>query len=109
MEWNWQRPDWPAFSYDAAALEPLEKQFLLHSGELIGAFRHVGDDDRYMLKIELISDEALKTSEIEGEMLDRDSVQSSLRRQSCKRSTRPSGEWISISRRQGSTTSCAAG
>jgi Fic family protein len=34
-----------------------------------------------MLKIELISDEALKTSEIEGEILDRDSVQSSLRQQ----------------------------
>ena len=34
-----------------------------------------------MLKIELIGDEALKTSEIEGEILNRDSVQSSLRQQ----------------------------
>jgi Fic family protein len=81
MAWNWQQPDWPRFSYDAAALEPLERRFLLNSGELIGAFRHVGDDDRDTLKIELIGDEALKTSEIEGELLDRDSVQSSLRRQ----------------------------
>jgi Fic family protein len=81
MEWNWQRPDWPQFSYDAAALAPLERQFLLHSGEFIGAFRHVSDHDRDMLKIELIGDEALKTSEIEGDLLDRDSLQSSLRRQ----------------------------
>ncbi|MGA2129102.1 MAG: DUF4172 domain-containing protein, partial [Xanthobacteraceae bacterium] len=81
MAWNWQQPDWPKFSYDAAALEPLERRFLLHSGEFVGAFRHVSNDDRDTLKIELIGDEALKTSEIEGELLDRDSLQSSLRRQ----------------------------
>src|ERR1700732_5320579 len=81
MEWNWQQPDWPDFTYDTAALEPLEKQILLHSGEFIGAFKHIGPDDRDMLKIELISDEALKTSAIEGEILDRDSLQSSLRQQ----------------------------
>jgi Fic family protein len=59
----------------------LERQFLLLSGEFIGAFKYIGPNDRDTLKIELISDEALKTSEIEGELLDRDSVQSSLRRQ----------------------------
>lgn len=81
MGWNWQQPDWPDFRYHAASLEPLEKRFLFHSGEFIGAYKHVGQGDRDMLKIEIISDEALKTSEIEGEILDRDSVQSSLRRQ----------------------------
>ena len=81
MEWNWQQPDWPAFSYDPAAMEPLERQFLLRSGEFIGAFKHIGADDKDRLKIELISDEAIKTSEIEGEILNRDSVQSSLRHQ----------------------------
>jgi Fic family protein len=81
MRWNWEQPDWPGFRYQAAALEPLEKQFLLRSGEFIGAFRHVGQDDRDTLKIELISEEAMKTSEIEGEILNRDSVQSSLREQ----------------------------
>lgn len=81
MMWNWQQPDWPEFVYDSKALEPLEQQFLLRSGEFIGAFKHVGPDDQDLLKIELISEEALKTSEIEGEILDRDSVQSSLRQQ----------------------------
>ena len=81
MTWNWQKEDWPEFTWDAAALEPLEAQFLVRSGEFIGAFRHVSPDDRDALRIELIGDEALKTSEIEGEILDRDSVQSSLRRQ----------------------------
>jgi Fic family protein len=78
MKWNWQQKDWPAFRYDAAALAPLERQFLLHSGEFIGAFKHIDVLDKDALKIELISDEALKTSEIEGEILNRDSVQSSL-------------------------------
>src|SRR5712675_1262761 len=81
MSWNWEKPDWPNFTYNSTALEPLEKQFLLQSGQFIGAFKHIGSDDQDTLKIELISDEALKTSEIEGEFLDRDSVQSSLRQQ----------------------------
>jgi len=81
MTWNWERPDWPKFTYDSAALDPLERQFLLYSGESFGVFKHVGPEDQDTLKIELISDEALKTSEIEGEVLDRDSVQSSLRHQ----------------------------
>jgi Fic family protein len=81
MSWNWERPDWPEFTYDPAVLAELERQFLLRSGEFIGAFRHIGSDDQNTLKIELLSDEALKTSEIEGEILNRDSVQSSLRQQ----------------------------
>lgn len=81
MTWNWQQADWPYFSYDSNALEPLERDFLLRSGEFIGAFRHIGEADRNTLKIDLIGDEALKTSQIEGEFLNRDSVQSSLRRQ----------------------------
>ena len=81
MTWNWEQPDWPNFTYDSEALEPLEKQFLLQSGEFIGACKHIGADDQETLKIELISDEAVKTSEIEGEILNRDSVQSSLRHQ----------------------------
>jgi Fic family protein len=81
MAWNWQQPDWPKFTYDAKALAAAERQFLVDSGEFVGAFKHIGPDDRDTLKIELIGDEAVKTSEIEGEILNRDSVQSSLRRQ----------------------------
>jgi len=81
MAWDWQRPEWPNFAYNSSVLEPLEKQFLLRSGEFVGACKHIGPDDQETLKIELISDEAVKTSEIEGEILNRDSVQSSLRQQ----------------------------
>ena len=81
MTWNWQRPGWPKFTYDSNALAEPERQFLLRAGELIGAFRHIGADEQDSLRIELIGDEALKTSAIEGEILNRDSVQWSLRQQ----------------------------
>jgi Fic family protein len=81
MSWNWEQAGWPQFNFNSKALEALEQQFLLGSGELVGAFKHVGDDDRQTLRIDLISEEAIKTSEIEGEILNRDSVQSSLRHQ----------------------------
>jgi Fic family protein len=79
--WSWEQPDWPNFSYNSGVLELLEREFLLRSGEFIGAYKHVGTDDQEALKIELISEEAVKTSEIEGEILNRNSVQSSLRQQ----------------------------
>jgi Fic family protein len=81
MTWNWEQPEWPNFIYESRVLEPLEQQFLRQSGEFVGAYKHIGVDDKETLKIELISEEAVKTSEIEGEVLNRDSVQSSLRAQ----------------------------
>jgi len=80
MTWNWQQPEWPRFDWDARALSDQETRFLHEAGVVVGALKHVGDDQKSSLIIELISTEAVKTSEIEGEILDRDSVQSSLRR-----------------------------
>ena len=81
MTWNWQQPDWPDFSWNQQALEARETRFLRNSGLLLGAFIHLSDGDRELLTVELMSTEALKTSEIEGEHLNRDSVQSSIRKQ----------------------------
>ena len=81
MHWNWQDLDWPNFRYHPNVLAERESEFLRQCGIVVGTVRHVPDDERLPLIIELISTEALKTSEIEGEILDRDSVQSSLRRQ----------------------------
>jgi Fic family protein len=78
--WNWQQDDWPRFRLDKSALEEREAKFLLHGGLLLGALLHVHDDDKTALTVDLISNEALKTSEIEGEYLNRESVQSSIRR-----------------------------
>ncbi|MDQ6989575.1 MAG: DUF4172 domain-containing protein, partial [Mariprofundaceae bacterium] len=58
----------------------MDDLFLLEAGKLLGAFSHFDEHDKIELTIELISHEALKSSEIEGEMLSRDSLQSSIRR-----------------------------
>lgn len=81
MIWNWQQPDWPRFTWNQARLAAAEKEFLVASGMFIGAIKHLGDDERNQLIVEAMSTEALTTSEIEGEILDRASVQSSIQRQ----------------------------
>ena len=81
MTWNWQQPDWPTFQWDEARLETAEKQFLVGGGMLLGTVRHLGNEERDQLTIEAMSTEAVTTSEIEGEILDRVSVQSSIRKQ----------------------------
>jgi Fic family protein len=81
MPWNWQHSDWPKFRFRPELLSERDATFLRQSGVVIGTMRHFPDEERLPLIVELIGTEALKTSEIEGELLDRDSVQSSLRRQ----------------------------
>lgn len=80
MRWNWQKAEWPSFDWDADALNALEARFAHETGILLGMVKHVSDGDKIDLIVELISTEAVKTSEIESEILDRGSVQSSLRR-----------------------------
>jgi Fic family protein len=81
MTWNWQRPEWPNFFWNPALLRKAEEQFLLGGGAFSGTFKHLGSDDKEHFTIETLSTEAMTTSEIEGEFLDRASVQSSIRRQ----------------------------
>src|ERR1039457_6892388 len=81
MKWNWQLPDWPNFTWDKARLALAEERFLVGGGGLIGTVKHVGEDDRNQLTVEAMSAEVVTTSEIEGEILDRASVQSSIQRQ----------------------------
>ena len=81
MTWNWQQPDWPKFTWDQSRLALAEQQFLVGGGVLLGTVKHLGDDERNQLTVEAMSTEALTTSEIEGEILDRASVQSSIQRQ----------------------------
>lgn len=81
MTWNWQKSDWPNFGWDRARLEKAEQQFLLGGGVLVGTVKHLGEEDREHLTVEAMSTEAVTTSEIEGELLDRATVQSSIRKQ----------------------------
>ncbi|MGH9430272.1 MAG: Fic family protein [Terriglobia bacterium] len=80
MSWNWQQPDWPEFTWNERRLALAEQQFLVGGGVFVGAIKHLGEEDRNQLTVEAMSTEALTTSEIEGEILDRASVQSSIQR-----------------------------
>ncbi len=78
MKWNWQQKDWPFFTYEQACLEDFEAKFLYQSGFLKGLYSHIQGEEKNTLTVDLMSDEALKTSEIEGEYLDRTSLRSSI-------------------------------
>jgi Fic family protein len=80
MPWNWQQPNWPNFVWDEDKLARAEILFAENAGIAIGTTQHLDDDSRETLTIEIMSGEACDTSAIEGEVLDRDSVQSSIRR-----------------------------
>lgn len=81
MTWNWQQPDWPTFTWQPSRLARAEEQFLVGSGRFLGTVNHLAHDDIDQLTVEAMSNEALTTSAIEGEILDRASVQSSIRRE----------------------------
>lgn len=81
MIWNWQQPDWPDFTWRTGRLKLAEEQFLVGGGIILGAVSHLEGEARERLTVQAISEEAVTTSEIEGEVLNRDSVQSSIRRE----------------------------
>jgi len=81
MVWNWQQPHWPNFTWDKTRLAQAEQQFLIGAGTLVGAVKHLDAEEHDQITVEAISREAVTTSEIEGEILDRASVQSSIRKQ----------------------------
>lgn len=80
MKWNWQNTHWPHFLYDETQLTEYETIFIKESGLFLGALKHVSDADKDELKVEIIGNEALQTSKIEGVLLERQSLQSSLKR-----------------------------
>jgi len=80
MRWNWQHKDWPNFIYPDDEFRGYESDFRHKAGVMSGSLKHINDEDQEVLRVILVSDEALKTSEIEGELLNRDSLQSSVRK-----------------------------
>jgi len=80
-KWNWQQDDWPNFSYDNKKLASLEQEYIQEAGISFGILKSLPEAEQKQLAVEIISDEALNTSEIEGEIFNRDSLQSSIMRE----------------------------
>jgi Fic family protein len=76
----WQLPDWPNLTYDAAALAAPLAQVHRAQGQLMGRMAELGMAQREQATLQVLTQEVIKTSEIEGERLNLDAVRSSIAR-----------------------------
>ncbi len=78
--WNWKHPKWPNFTFDTKVLQALELSFSQNTGIVLGMLKHIKATEKDDFLVHILSNEALQSSEIEGEFLDRESVQFSIKR-----------------------------
>ena len=79
-KYNWQQKDWPLFRF---SLEGIEDELLVFSekvGRVSGILQALPEETRQDVVIDIILQEAIKTSEIEGEYPSRKDVLSSIRK-----------------------------
>ena len=75
-----QLSSWPRFRWDDEVLVPILSQVRHRQGRLIGRMEMLGFDLQAEASLQSLTEEVVKSSEIEGEVLDRDQVRSSLAR-----------------------------
>jgi Fic family protein len=78
MKWIWQRPDWPNFIWEAEVLLPFLSKARLEQGKLLARTKGLGFELGQEAGADILIEEVIKTSEIEGAYLNRDLVQSSV-------------------------------
>ena len=76
----WQRPDWPQWRWDAAALAAPLAQVHRAQGHLAGRLSELGSAQREQATLQALTQEVITTSAIEGETLNLDAVRSSIAR-----------------------------
>lgn len=76
----WQASDWPAWRFDLAALAAPLAEVSRVQGMLMGRLADVGLTLRDQASLAALTEDVVKTSEIEGEQLNVESVRSSLAR-----------------------------
>ncbi len=76
--WIWQQEEWPAFHWDESALAGTLREIHQLQGKLSGHSDAIGDQPSIEAQIDALLQNAIRTSEIEGEDLNVGSVRSSL-------------------------------
>ena len=76
----WQASDWPSWRYDLAALAQSLADVSRAQGLLMGRLADVGMALRDQASLSALTEDVIKTSEIEGEQLNVESVRSSIAR-----------------------------
>jgi len=77
-KWIWQHDEYPNFNYDKEQLLDLLTQVAYNRGVLDGVSKLFHSNDIKEIELETLLNEAIHTSEIEGEYLKRESVRASL-------------------------------
>ncbi len=77
----WQQSEWPHFHWDSPALQPDLDIVRARQARLLGRRDALDSGAIQSLRMESLIEDAMRTSEIEGEFLDRHSVRSSVARQ----------------------------
>lgn len=77
----WESVAWPNFAWDDAGLSPLLAQVSREQGLLLGKMETLGFELRSEAQLHTLTEDVVKTSEIEGEHLEADQVRSSIARQ----------------------------
>ena len=72
--------DWPGFTWDAKTLVPLLSGVRLRQGLLLGKMRGYGFASQWIATLKVLTEETIKSSAIEGVVLDPENVRSSLAR-----------------------------
>lgn len=76
----WEKPDWPAFTWDEPGLCRQLAQTAREQGHLLGKMQGLGFDLRQEAHLHTLTEDVLKSSEIEGEILPPAQVRSSIAR-----------------------------
>jgi Fic family protein len=79
MTYNWQQPDWPEFRYRLDGVAGQLLAFADHAGRVSGLLEGLPDDLGTEAMLDLMIVEAVRSSAIEGEILNQDAVMSSIR------------------------------
>ena len=78
--WIWEHDEYPNFTYDTKRLSPLIEKVSQAQGYLIAMTKVMNQDNIAQGQLEALMSEAISTSAIEGEILNRDSVKASVKR-----------------------------
>lgn len=81
LKWIWQQANWPTFSWQAEEILPFLSKARLQQGKLLAKVSNMGFEDRLEASADVLIEETVKTTEIEGELLNRESVRSSVAKQ----------------------------
>ncbi len=79
-KWIWQRDEYPHFTYNKIKINSLVEKISQEQGYLIAMSEMMNSHTIIQKQLEALENEAISTSAIEGEVLNRDSVKASIKK-----------------------------